>query len=181
MTPLEEQVEKLAGLLSARYSEHPTSDYGSGDKLWDANWEKDARKILAALLPLEVTDEMVEAGARALCQDGGGVWDTELGEWRGHYRKRSRACLSAALTQPQTEKQKICLDCGCQWKAPVYRCPEEHKHRDGLDQNATRGINVSLTQAEAEAMIGENYWYADSHTAQEKIRKALASLLGGKA
>ena len=68
---------------------------------------------VAALLPLEVTDgearitdEMVEAGAKALWRvfKGDRNWDHATPIMQDYYREQSRDCLSAALTQPQTER-----------------------------------------------------------------------------
>ena len=99
MTPLEEQVEKLARAWDkdAEQIGGIRGDYAAGV----SSTFQSAATQLRALLPLEVTDgearitdEMVEAGAKA------------LGEWGGRAmpgpplnRELSRACLSAALTQ----------------------------------------------------------------------------------
>ena len=103
-SPLEEQVEKLAWEWGESAKQLEALARSGGDEE-SAAWVAGASAAreediddLRTLLPLEVTDEMVEAGAKA------------LGEWGGRAmpgtplnRELSRACLSAALTQPQTE------------------------------------------------------------------------------
>ncbi len=104
MTPLEEQVESLA-------------------RSWDADAEHMdpcvARSLLRhnarqvrTLLPLEVTDgearitdEMVEAGAKGIYEVHTiePTWEKATGWHKDTIRALSRGCLSAALTQPQTE------------------------------------------------------------------------------
>lgn len=95
MTPLEEQLEKLA----RKWEEDADVLEGLAPKGTWVNGASTARREdanqLRALLPLEVTDEMVEAGAKALGEWGGSAmaWDQRMS------RELSRACLSAALTQ----------------------------------------------------------------------------------
>ena len=87
MTPLEEQLEKLAQLW-----EKPFFD-GSPDETGTLY----AQRLRRALLPLEVTDSMVEAGAKAMFGKVP-LTATRLAN------TLARDCLSAALTQPQTEQ-----------------------------------------------------------------------------
>jgi len=111
LTPLEEQVEKLARRWEKEADE--------GELLDEVAYALEgAADELRALLPLEVTDEMVEAGAKA------------LGEWGGSAmpgpplnRELSRACLSAALTQKG--EPRACTGCangcaGCKGKGKPY-------------------------------------------------------------
>ena len=72
----------------------------------EASWESlriEAQRReaeLTAPLPLEVTDEMVEAVARAFWNGiGRGSWSSQNITVKDRYRELTRACLSAALTQ----------------------------------------------------------------------------------
>ncbi len=111
-SPLEEQVEKLAWEWGESAKQLEALARSGGDEE-SAAWVAGASAAreediddLRALLPLEVTDEMVEAGAKALWASrypDGPPWEEW---WEDHeaYLRYSRACLSAALTQPQTER-----------------------------------------------------------------------------
>ena len=75
----------------------------------EASWESlriEAQRReaeLTAPLPLQVTDEMVERGARAFWEGISaslrGSWSSQNITVKDRYRHLTRACLSAALTQ----------------------------------------------------------------------------------
>ena len=106
MTPLEEQVEKLAWEWGESAKQLEALARSGGDEE-SAAWVAGASAAreediddLRALLPLEVTDEMVEAGARAFWNGiGRGSWSSQNITVKDRYRELTRACLSAALTQ----------------------------------------------------------------------------------
>ena len=96
MTPLEEQVEKLARRWEKEADE--------GELLDEVAYALEgAADELRTLLPLEVTDEMVERGARAFWEGISaslrGSWSSQNITVKDRYRHLTRACLSAALTQ----------------------------------------------------------------------------------
>ena len=101
MTPLEEQVEKLARAWDkdAEQIGGIRGDYAAGV----SSTFQSAATQLRALLPLEVTDEMVEAGAKAMLTHERPWMDGQHPENQAggieRRREAARACLSAALTQ----------------------------------------------------------------------------------
>jgi hypothetical protein len=104
LTPLEEQVEKLARELNLEAGrQRGWTDVDDWEYITEqerGGWRNMAKTAIAALLPLEVTDEMVEAGAKAIAADRNrGAWGRLPALMKAGYRDMSRACLSAALTQ----------------------------------------------------------------------------------
>ena len=103
MTPLEEQLEKLA----RKWEKDADVLEGLAPKGTWVNGASTARREdanqLRALLPLEVTDEMVEAGAKAMLTHERPWMDGQHPENQAggieRRREAARACLSAALTQ----------------------------------------------------------------------------------
>ena len=106
MTPLEEQLEKLARAWDkdAEQIGGIRGDYAAGV----SSTFQSAATQLRALLPLEVTDgkaritdEMVEAGAKGIYEVHTiePTWEKATGWHKDTIRALSRGCLSAALTQ----------------------------------------------------------------------------------
>ena len=111
MTPLEEQVEKVARAIAqeqlAQMGEPPVelAEMPNDIRL---DLFAQAEAAYYALLPLEVTDgkaritdEMVEAGAKGIYEVHTiePTWEKATGWHKDTIRALSRGCLSAALTQ----------------------------------------------------------------------------------
>ena len=107
MTPLEEQVEKLARELNLEAGrQRGWTDVDDWEYITEqerGGWRNMAKTAIAALLPLEVTDSMVEAGAKAMLTHERPWMDGQHPENQAggieRRREAARACLSAALTQ----------------------------------------------------------------------------------
>lgn len=132
-SPLEEQVEKLAWEWGESAKQLEALARSGGDEE-SAAWVAGASAAreediddLRALLPLEVTDSMVEAGAKAMLTHERPWMDGQHPENQaGGIERRmeaARACLSAALTQKG--EPRACTGCangcaGCKGKGKPY-------------------------------------------------------------
>ena len=168
MTPLEEQVEKLARAWDkdAEQIGGIRGDYAAGV----SSTFQSAATQLRALLPLEVTDgkaritdEMELAGAKALWRvfKGDRNWDHATPIMQDYYREQSRDCLSAALTQPQTEKK-----CACVGPENALKPDEWHSPTCGGGAATAAGVADALTLTPGEARNLVDAAMGDEHDPQ---------------
>ena len=122
MTPLEEQVEKLARELNLEAGrQRGWTDVDDWEYITEqerGGWRNMAKTAIAALLPLEVTDE----SPLRVTVDTADLIELLYGATTDSpANRKARTRLRAALTQPQTEKLGSCVEHGT-WD--IYECED---------------------------------------------------------